>query len=112
MKSHAFALAFVLGLAVAPVQLVSVQQTRAKGGEEETGPYDVVPNWPKPLPSHNAEWTFGGVVGVFAETPDRVFVLTRGDQPPNGDTRTAPPRRQNFLFVVNRNGEMIENWSQ
>jgi len=43
----------------------------------------VVPNWPKPLsqlPGHE-NWTWGAVQGVFAESPDRVFMLERGELP-------------------------------
>ena len=106
-------LALTLALVALAVQPVRMQGGQEKGGEDETGPYEVVPDWPKPLPTHDAEWGYGGVVGVFAETPDRVFVLTRGDLPskPQG-AGPASPRRQSFVLVFNRNGEMIENWSQ
>lgn len=112
MKRYLFAL--VCALSVLAVVPASVQQMREKGGEEETGPYDVVPNWLQPLRTHDAKWGFGVVAGVFAETPDRVFVLHRGDLPKGQEGQTAPipPRKQNFVLVVNRNGETIENWSQ
>jgi DNA-binding beta-propeller fold protein YncE len=54
-----------------------------KGGQDITGPYHVVPGWPKPLsqlPGHE-NWTWGAVQGIFAESPDRVFVLMRGELP-------------------------------
>src|SRR5215470_9794917 len=55
-----------------------------KGGLDVlSGPYEVVPNWPKPLsqlPGHE-NWTWGAVQGVFAESPDRVFMLERGELP-------------------------------
>ena len=55
-----------------------------KGGlDVMTGPYEVVANWPKPLsnlPGHE-NWTWGAVQGVFAESPDRVFMLERGELP-------------------------------
>jgi DNA-binding beta-propeller fold protein YncE len=55
-----------------------------KGGLDITGPYDVVPDWPKPmsasLPGHEM-WTWGAVQGVFAESPDRVYMLQRGELP-------------------------------
>jgi DNA-binding beta-propeller fold protein YncE len=54
-----------------------------KNGQDLNGPYDVVPNWPKPLsqlPGHE-KWTWGGVEGTFAESPDRVFILMRGEIP-------------------------------
>ncbi len=53
-----------------------------KGGQDVFGAYDVAP-WPKPLtslPNHSA-WTWGAGQGVFAETPNRVFVLQRGELP-------------------------------
>ena len=54
-----------------------------KGGLDVLGPYDVVPNWPKPLsqlPGHEA-WTYGAMQGIFAESPNRVFLLQRGELP-------------------------------
>jgi peptidylamidoglycolate lyase len=54
-----------------------------KGGQDMFGAYDVVPNWPKPLatvPGHE-KWTWGAGQGVFAESPNRVFVLQRGELP-------------------------------
>jgi peptidylamidoglycolate lyase len=54
-----------------------------KGGQDIFGPYDVVADWPKDLttlPGHSG-WTFGAGQSVFAESPDRVFVLQRGELP-------------------------------
>jgi len=54
-----------------------------RGGQDHTGPYEVVADWPKPLsqlPGHEG-WTWGAVQGIFAESPDRVFVLMRGELP-------------------------------
>ena len=54
-----------------------------KGGLDITGPYDVVAGWPKPmsaLPGHE-NWTWGSVQGVFAESPNRVFMVQRGELP-------------------------------
>jgi hypothetical protein len=48
-----------------------------KGGEDETGPYEVVPNWPQPF--HEEGWTWGSTAAVWAESPDRVFVFQRGE---------------------------------
>ncbi|MEQ1858178.1 MAG: hypothetical protein ABL963_17125, partial [Longimicrobiales bacterium] len=49
-----------------------------------TGPYQVVPDWPKPLPdtdhSHDG-WTWGSFGGVYAETPERVWIAMRGELP-------------------------------
>jgi hypothetical protein len=54
-----------------------------RGGQDPTGPYEVVPDWPKPLsqlPGHE-KWTWGAMQGVFAESPNRVFMLQRGELP-------------------------------
>ena len=54
-----------------------------KGGEDITGPYERVADWPKPLTSlpGNEGWTWGVVEGIFAESPDRVFIAERGELP-------------------------------
>ena len=55
----------------------------ARGDQDLTGPYDVDPDWPKPmsqLPNHQ-NWTWGAVQGIFAESPDRVFIIQRGELP-------------------------------
>ena len=54
-----------------------------KGGQDHTGPYEVAADWPKPLaslPGHE-KWTWGAVQSVFAQNPNRVFVLQRGELP-------------------------------
>jgi hypothetical protein len=54
-----------------------------KGGQDITGPYEVVPDWPKPLsslPGHE-KWTWGAVEGIFAQNPNRVFIVQRGELP-------------------------------
>ena len=63
-----------------------------KGGQEEFGPYDVVANWPQPLPDgpdgikHDG-WTWGSTGAVYAETPDRIWIAMRGELP-------LPPTRE------------------
>jgi DNA-binding beta-propeller fold protein YncE len=76
-------------------QWVSAQQPRGtsgarfaavpseKGGQDIFGPYEVAADWPKDLstiPAHEG-WTFGAGQSVFAESPDRIFVLQRGELP-------------------------------
>jgi sugar lactone lactonase YvrE len=54
-----------------------------KGGQDLFGAYEAVPNWPKPLsslPGHE-KWTWGAGQSVFAESPNRVFILQRGELP-------------------------------
>ncbi|MEQ1757225.1 MAG: hypothetical protein ABL986_02825 [Vicinamibacterales bacterium] len=55
----------------------------AIGAEDVSGPYEVVPGWPQDLstlPGHE-KWTYGAARGVFAESPDRVFLLGGGELP-------------------------------
>jgi hypothetical protein len=54
-----------------------------RGGQDIFGPYDVQADWPKDLttlPGHQG-WTFGAGQSVFAESPNRVFMLVRGELP-------------------------------
>ncbi len=54
-----------------------------KGGSDQLGPYEVVPGWPKPLstlPNHE-KWGYGAVQYVFAQNPNRIFILERGELP-------------------------------
>ena len=55
-----------------------------KGGQDIFGPYEVVENWPKPmsesLPGHEG-WTYSITMDVFAESPDRVFLVQKGELP-------------------------------
>ena len=48
-----------------------------KGGEEESGPYDVVENWPQPWAKQGYIW--GSQPGIFAESPNRIFIAARGE---------------------------------
>lgn len=62
------------------------------GGIDETGPYDVVRNWPKPLsqlPGHE-RWTWGATEAVYAESPDRVLVIQLGELPALERPATRP----------------------
>ena len=69
-----------------------------KGGQDIFGGYEVVPNWPKPLSDAcpgNEKWTYGAGQSVFAESPNRVFVLQRGELPniaAAGDDQAAAAR--------------------
>jgi DNA-binding beta-propeller fold protein YncE len=101
------------------------QSNPSKGGEEETGPYEVVDGWPHPL--GHPGWTWGSQGGVFAETPDRIFVLNRGELPvpdkaPAGYTggygafgtpaTQGKPRLQHCILVFDGQGKLLEDWTQ
>ena len=56
------------------------------GGQDEFGPYEVVANWPQPLPDgpdgiKHEGWTWGSTGAVWAETPDRIWIAMRGELP-------------------------------
>ena len=93
-----------------------------------TGPstYEVVEDWPKPFA--NEGFAFGGNSGVFPESPDRIFVVQRGETrlpdpaPPGFDgfvgsigmnaLRGEGRVWQHCIFVVDRDGNVIEVWGQ
>jgi hypothetical protein len=54
-----------------------------KGGQDQTGPYSVVEDWPRPLSQldGHGDWTWGAMQGIFAESPNRVYLLMRGELP-------------------------------
>ena len=114
------AAAFVGGLSI-------IALAQEKGGGDETGAYEVVANWPTPLAGHDG-WVSGPITGVFAESPDRVFVLQRGELQLPQDFRGAnrifgatgrtassavsQARREHFVLVVDRSGTITETWDQ
>lgn len=130
-----------------------------KGGQDIFGPYDVAEGWPQDLadlPDHEG-WTYGSGQGIFAESPDRVYLLHRGElpniEPPpqrvypeagpalsfpvaqlpwrnaSVGPRSSLPgaldgddtdrgmagvdhRWEHCLVVVNRDGDIVEEWTQ
>jgi len=55
----------------------------AIGAQDIFGPYEVAEGWPQDLaelPGHE-DWTYGSARGIFAESPDRVFLLGGGELP-------------------------------
>jgi hypothetical protein len=59
-----------------------------------TGPYKVAESWPKPLPDtrHSHEgWTWGSFGGVYAESPDRIWIAMRGELPLPAGARPWTP---------------------
>ena len=89
----------------------SQEYPATKGDRPETkadhidpSPYAMVSGWLKPVP---AGWMHP--VAVFAESPDRIFVLQEQDL-----VQPRPERKpeQHFLVVVNRDGKVIEEWGQ
>jgi DNA-binding beta-propeller fold protein YncE len=78
--------------------------TDAIGAQDIAGPYEVVEGWPKDLstlPGHE-KWTFGGARGIFAESPNRVFLLGGGELPniPRPPQRLLTDIGPNILFPI------------
>ncbi len=108
------------GLLAGPAAL---QESGATG----PSPYQAVEGWLTPFA--DAGFAFGGNSGVFPESPDRIFVLQRGetrlpDPVPSGfagfvgsigiNALRAADRRtwQNCIFVVDGDGNVIDVWDQ
>jgi NHL repeat len=81
-------LLFLFGARPAPVQGQPQSSDMAgavpdKGGQEQSGQYEVVRDWPKPLsslPGHE-KWTWGSPEGIFPQNPNRIYVVERGELP-------------------------------
>ena len=90
-------------------------------------PYDVIRGWHQPFAEPG--FAFGGNSGVFAESPDRIFIAQRGvfrlpdPVPPNFagfagsigmNVLTLADRRvwKNCLYTLDRNGKVKERWTQ
>jgi len=97
-----------------------------KGGTDISGPYEVVPNWPRPL---HADWKMGGVAAVYAESPNRIYVAVRGELRPLYERGWAPEtiehmialsgqmvkqkgRWEHVITVYDREGKLIESWER
>ena len=96
-------------------------------GPTGPSPYDVVRGWHKPFAQ--VGYAFGGNSGVFAESPDRIFVAMRGE------TRLPSPLPEEYLgfagsiginvlfeatrrtwrhclYTLDRDGRVLEMWDQ
>src|SRR5215510_6026709 len=91
----AITIALVIGNAFHALQAQGQVQTQAKqgagfgaipgtkGGQDIFGAYEVVKGWPKDISTipGNEKWTYGAGQSVYAENPNRVFMLFRGELP-------------------------------
>ena len=95
--------------------------------EQVSGPYEAVDGWLQPFAEDG--YAFGSPTGIFAESPDRIFVVQRGeirlpDPVPEGFTGyvgsiglnalEAGENRvwRNSIFVVDGDGNLIDAWTQ
>ena len=90
-------------------------------------PYDIVRGWQQPFAGPG--FAFGGNSGVFAESPDRIFIAQRGEfRLPDPipaefagfagslkmNVLTLADRREwrNCLYTLDRTGKVNERWTQ
>jgi DNA-binding beta-propeller fold protein YncE len=121
MRNTVLALTLVFG----STSLAMPASQVLKGGEEETGPYELVANWPQPFASPG--YVMGSNPAIFAESANRVFLGIRGElklpeklsRGFNGtwgslDQRaTVPtPEMRNCIVVIDAGGKMVESWTQ
>ena len=132
MRTWMLTLAVVFGLGVVAGPSSAILQGQQKGGDDYTGPYDVVRDWPRPSRLAGPGRIFGSTSGIWAESPDRVFVAVRGEiilpatvngqeVPPNftgafgalGLQATSQvPDMRNCIVVIDSNGDIVESWTQ
>jgi len=96
-------------------------------GPTGPSPYDIVRGWHKPFAEPG--FAFGGNSGIFAESPNRIFVAQRGEtrlpspMPPEFlgfagsigiNVLNATDRRvwRNCLYTLDANGKVKERWAQ
>jgi NHL repeat len=76
------------------------------GVQDIFGPYEVVKDWPKNISTvaGNEKWTWGAGQSVYAESPDRVFLLFRGELPniPRPQTKLIPEFGPSLSFPIGR----------
>ena len=78
----------------------------AVGGQDIFGPYDVVKGWPKDISTvpGNEKWTYGAGQGVYAESPNRIYALYRGELPviKRPDIKLVPEFGPSVQFPIGR----------
>jgi hypothetical protein len=76
------------------------------GGQDITGPYEVVKGWPKDISTvpGNEKWTWGAGQSIYAESPDRIYLLFRGELPniPRPETKLLPEFGPSIQFPIGR----------
>ena len=117
---------------LSPIIFGSIFLTTLTASGQDLGPvgpspYDVVEGWHKPFATEG--FAFGGNSGVFAESPNRIFISQRGETklpnplPPefagyvgsigiNALRDTELRTWQNCLMTVDENGNLLEVWDQ
>ena len=111
MRKLSLVLAGVLAIAiffglVQRQRTVQAQAAQAKGGQDMFGAYEVVKGWPKDISTlpGNEKWTWGAGQSVYAESPNRVFLLFRGELPniKRPPSRLLPDFGPSIQFPIGR----------
>jgi peptidylamidoglycolate lyase len=109
------------------LMVAAFAQVQEKGGGDETGPYNLVANWPQNYCGPG--FVIGSTAGIWADSPDRVYIFNRGCLPEikaDGGAATSfiptrnlsqkdperHPRWDHIFNVVDRSGKLIESWEQ
>ena len=76
------------------------------GGQDPFGAYEPVKNWPKDISTlpGNQAWTWGAGQSIYAESPNRVFLLFRGELPniKRPATKLLPDFGPSIQFPIGR----------
>ena len=78
----------------------------AVGGQDMFGPYNVVKGWPKDISTvpGNEKWTWGAGQSIYAESPDRIYLIFRGELPniKRPATKLLPEFGPSIQFPIGR----------
>src|SRR5712672_1423619 len=78
----------------------------AVGGQDMFGPYNVVKGWPKDISTvpGNEKWTWGAGQSIYAENPNRIFLVFRGELPniKRPETKLLPEFGPSIQFPIGR----------
>jgi hypothetical protein len=76
------------------------------GGQDPFGAYEPVKDWPKDISTlpGNQGWTWGAGQSIYAESPNRVFLLFRGELPniKRPQTKLLPDFGPSIQFPIGR----------
>ncbi len=120
-------MALVALVASAPTLVAQRGRQAEIRGQSGPSPYDIMRGWQKPFAQGG--FAFGGNSGVFAESPNRIFVAQRGETrlpdpvPPafagfagsigiNVLNDTARRLWRNCLYTLDGEGKVKELWTQ
>src|SRR5689334_1200819 len=100
---------------------ITISAAEEKGGNHETGPYEVDEHWPQPL---DPKWGWGRTPAADVQSDHRIYLLQshqldtddrkiNNNHLPLYDAVTQKNvRKHNITVVVNSEGKFIESWKQ